>query len=241
MHFSLPQQTTLPPTVAPLLNPEVRDDDFELRLKRRMTPPYWWPDAQVMMQLFLAVSIVALVAYMVHALMEEQIKLDQDKRDLLMIMFGIILGCFKDVFGYTFGSSAGQKRQGEVITESLRDKDKIIATNAASTAETALRAATAVAPAAAAAAAPPAAEDAAPPAAEEAVDQALADKGLKNPWWTSLTEEEKTRLSAQAALDVRVQAFITASTVGSATKEDLDYLVTNKLLTRERADELLNS
>lgn len=151
---------------------------------RRKTPPYWWPDINVLLQLILSVSIVLMVGFILHQLLDGKFNLEQAQRDLLMVLLGVILACFKDVFGYTFGSSAGQKRQGEVITQSLRDKDKIIADNVVATAAVAsgnnppsvdaLKAAAIVAPAAAAEAAPPAADIAAPPAAREAVAEAMA-------------------------------------------------------------------
>lgn len=153
---------------------------------RRKTPPYWWPDVTTLMQMFLAAAIVVMVGYILMQLLDGKVSLEQAQRDLLMVLFGIILGCFKDVYGYTFGSSAGQKRQGEVITKSLEDKDKIIADNVVTTAALAagtpsadaLKAAAVVAPAAAAVAAPPAADIAAPPAAKAAVAEALAEQGL---------------------------------------------------------------
>lgn len=152
----------------------------DLTITKRKTPPYWWPDVNVLLQLFLTVSIVGMVGYILHQLLEGKVTFEQAQRDLLMILFGIILGCFKDVYGYTFGSSAGQKRQGEVITKSLEDKDKIIADNVVTTAALAasptvdaIKAAAIAAPPAAAVAAPPAAEAAAPAAAEKAVADAL--------------------------------------------------------------------
>lgn len=113
------------------------DDPNDITIRKRQMPPYWWPDANVLMQMFLAIAVVVMVGYILHQLLEGKVSLEQAQRDLLMILFGIILGCFKDVYGYTFGSSAGQKRQGEVITKSLEDKDKIIAGNVAAAASAA--------------------------------------------------------------------------------------------------------
>lgn len=164
-------------------------DQNEMDALNRKTPPFWWPDVNVILQLFLTMAITIMVGYILHQLLEGKTVFEQAQRDLLMILFGIILGCFKDVYGYTFGSSAGQKRQGEVITKSLEDKDKIIADNVVTTAALAasttgapsadaLKAAAVVAPAAAAVAAPPAADVAAPAAAREAVADALAEQGI---------------------------------------------------------------
>lgn len=109
-------------------------DDVE---KHRTTPPYWWPDVQALMQLFLAVAIVAMVGYVLYRLLDGTVKLPQEQRDLIMILLGVILACFKDVFGFTYGSSAESKNKGEVINRSLDTKDKIIAEGVATTAATA--------------------------------------------------------------------------------------------------------
>lgn len=162
-------------------------DQDDMEALKRKTPPFWWPDVNTILQLFLTVAITVMVGYILHQLLEGKTVFEQAQRDLLMILFGIILGCFKDVYGYTFGSSAGQKRQGEAINQSLADKDKIIADNVVTTAALAagnaptvdaIKAATIVAPAAAAVAAPPAADVAAPPAAREAVAEALSEHGI---------------------------------------------------------------
>lgn len=57
------------------------------------------------------------------------------------------------------------------------------------------------------------------------------------PWWSRLTDAEKNAITAAAGADPRVQAFVTASQVGAATKDDLAYLVskTPSLLTQDRA------
>jgi hypothetical protein len=55
------------------------------------------------------------------------------------------------------------------------------------------------------------------------------------PWWRRLTDTEKNAITTVAAGDARVAAFVTASQVGAATKDDLDYLVTKGLLTQDRA------
>lgn len=54
------------------------------------------------------------------------------------------------------------------------------------------------------------------------------------PWWGKLTDAEKNAIAAAAA-DPRVAAFVTASTVGAATPDDLAYLASKNLLTPERA------
>lgn len=55
------------------------------------------------------------------------------------------------------------------------------------------------------------------------------------PWWPKLTDAEKNAITAAAAADPRVAAFVTASTNGAATSDDVDYLVSKNLLTAERA------
>lgn len=223
--------------------------DDEMRIMRRETPPWYVPDVVSILQLFLAVAIVIMVGFILYYLTVGVIKLSPDQDRLLMILFGIILGCFKDVYGFTYGSSAGQKRQGEVITKSLADKDKIIAGNvvaaaalasAAAPSADAMKAAAIVAPAAAEAAAPPAAEVAAPPA----VDAALRQAGIEpHPqvvvaWWSMLSPKEQGDLSIESIADPRVSTFVEASKIGRATAEDLDYLVSRGLLTQDTADRL---
>lgn len=58
------------------------------------------------------------------------------------------------------------------------------------------------------------------------------------PWWSRLTDAEKNTITAAAGADPRVQAFVTASQVGAATKDDLTYLVNKTLLTQARANEI---
>ncbi len=105
------------------------DDQNDIAIRKRQTPPFYWPDANMLMQMFLSVSIVIMVGFILHQLLTGKVELDTIQNNLLLTLFGFILGCFKDVFGYAFGSSAGQKRQGEAITASLEKKDKIIADN----------------------------------------------------------------------------------------------------------------
>lgn len=54
-------------------------------------------------------------------------------------------------------------------------------------------------------------------------------------WWSLLTEEEKTGITAAAATDPRVQVFAAAAAIGRATPDELAYLVSKGLLTPERA------
>lgn len=164
-------------------------------MEKRQRAPYWWPDVQSVMQVFLAVAIVGMVWFILHQLLSgEALKIDPSVRDLIVFIFGIIFGNFKDVYGFTYGSSASDKQKGEAINRSIETKDKIIAEGVAATAATsaaiaaagssteqALTAASAVAPLAAEVAAPPAAEKVAPAAAEKAVADAINKISPKEP------------------------------------------------------------
>lgn len=55
-------------------------------------------------------------------------------------------------------------------------------------------------------------------------------------WWGRLTNGEPAAITAAAAADPRIMAFITAANVGAATPDDLAYLVSKNLLTQARAD-----
>ena len=54
-------------------------------------------------------------------------------------------------------------------------------------------------------------------------------------WWTKLTDAEKNAITAAGPTDPRVAAFVAASTSGTATADDLAYLVSKQLLTPDRA------
>ena len=55
-------------------------------------------------------------------------------------------------------------------------------------------------------------------------------------WWSLLTDEEKKTIQDAALTDPRVQVFLTAAPAGRAVAEDMEYLVSKNLLTRERYD-----
>ena len=84
--------------------------------------------------------------------------------------------------------------------------------------------------------------------AQTAVSKALAEKVPSpipvqsvtlpppvTPWWGLLVNGEPAAITAAAATDPKVMAFITAANVGAATPDDLAYLVSKGLLTAERA------
>lgn len=58
------------------------------------------------------------------------------------------------------------------------------------------------------------------------------------PWWSKLTDAEKTAITAAAPNDPRVNAFVIASATGAAAEDDLTYLASKNLLTPERVDEI---
>lgn len=62
-----------------------------------------------------------------------------------------------------------------------------------------------------------------------------APSTLVPPWWARLDDAEKNAITAASAADPRVNAFVTASQVGAATVDDLNYLVSKGLLTQDRA------
>lgn len=187
------------------------EEELRHEMEIRQRAPYYWPELQSIMQLFLAGAIVAMVWYILQQLLSgEALKIDPSVRDLIVFIFGIVFGNFKDVYSFTFGSSASDKSKGDVINKSIETKDKIIAAGVANAAEVA---ATAIAP----------------------------DTNLPvPPWWARLTDDEKNAITTAAANDPRVAAFITAAQTGAANADDLAYLVTTNppLLTQARADEI---
>lgn len=191
-------------------------------MERRQKAPYWWPETQTVMQLFLSVAIVGMVWYILQQLLSgEALKIDPSVRDLIVFIFGIIFGNFKDVYGFTYGSSASDKSKGEAINRSIETKDKIIAagveaSTAASTAATdALSAVTGNSP----------------------VTKVGAITPVVAVTWGLFDSDEQTAIEA-ASSDPKVSAIIAESKVGKLTPENMDYLVSSKLLTQARADEI---
>lgn len=58
------------------------------------------------------------------------------------------------------------------------------------------------------------------------------------PWWPLFTDAEKNAVTAAAAGDARVQAFVTASASGYGSQDDLTYLVSLGIMTQARATEI---
>jgi len=106
-------------------------DTLAHKLEVRSRAPYYWPEFQSLMQLFLAVSIVGMVFFILQQLFSgDTVKIDASARDIVMIIIGIILGNFKDVYNFTFGASASDKSKSEAINKSMEVKDKTIQANA---------------------------------------------------------------------------------------------------------------
>lgn len=57
-----------------------------------------------------------------------------------------------------------------------------------------------------------------------------------SPWWSKLNETEKTVIGANAKDDPRMNAIAQAMATGSATADDLAYLVSRGVITQSRAD-----
>lgn len=55
-------------------------------------------------------------------------------------------------------------------------------------------------------------------------------------WWSLLTDDEKAAITIATATDSRVQVFLNAAPAGRATIEDMQYLLSKNLLTKERFD-----
>lgn len=89
--------------------------------------------------------------------------------------------------------------------------------------------------------------------AQTAVSKALAEKvpapapvaptpaspapsAIVIPWWTQLTDAEKSGIAGAAVSDPKAALFMVAAQAGKATGDDLDYLVSKNLLTQDRAD-----
>lgn len=134
--------------------------------------PFWIPDTQGL----LAFAIVTIISFVVVMLLvKEDLILNEKTHGALLTLLGVLLGCFKDVYSFFFGSSAGSAKKDETILVNAQASGTGPGTMPAliATAE----AAEAAAPAAAAAAAPPAAEVAVPPA----IDAELDRRGVPDP------------------------------------------------------------
>lgn len=75
--------------------------------------PFWYPD----MKGFLAIGIVLIISLTVAALIFGWAPTDDKILTLLTTVVGALLVIFKDVYQYTFGSSAGSAAKDETIKQ----------------------------------------------------------------------------------------------------------------------------
>lgn len=184
--------------------------ELERKMELRQRPPFWWPDSQVVMQLLLACAIIWMVGFILTQLFSSgTVKIDPSARDLVMVIIGIILGAFKDVFGFTFGSTAADKQKGEVINRRIETQDKIIAAGVETTANVAAAAVSASRP-------------------EEVIKTVVS-------WWSLLTAEEQAAIEAAAATDENIKMVLAKFKSGNAEISDLATLVAKGLLKEERS------
>jgi hypothetical protein len=68
----------------------------------------------------------------------------------------------------------------------------------------------------------------------EAVATSAPVAAMKKPWWGQLTDAEKAAIQAKAT-DPKVKDFMDHASAGTATPEELSYVVSQGLLTQDRA------
>lgn len=99
--------------------------DLQLPYDRRArTLPPWVPDTQG----FLAIAIVLLIAAIALILLVRPPSMDEKTSNVLSAILGILIGCFKDVYSFFFGSSSGSKMLASVVAKSNETRDATIAT-----------------------------------------------------------------------------------------------------------------
>jgi hypothetical protein len=81
--------------------------------KRDASKPYWFPDTRG----FLGGSMVLLIGFIVAMLIAAPPQIDERTSGVLMTIVGVLLACLKDVYGFAFGSSAGEKETKETISK----------------------------------------------------------------------------------------------------------------------------
>lgn len=75
--------------------------------------PFWMPDTQG----FLAIAIVVLMTVITIILLVHPPAVDEKTAQLLSIILGILIGCFKDVYNFFFSSSSGSKEKDKVAAD----------------------------------------------------------------------------------------------------------------------------
>lgn len=75
----------------------------------------------------------------------------------------------------------------------------------------------------------------APPGAPGPVAPVPAPPVIVIPWWSKLTPDEQNAIGEAAHSDPKAAVFMAAAQTGSATPDDLAYLVSKDLMTQDRA------
>jgi len=72
------------------------------------------PTSDEGMRARLALALILLIALALVVLLFREVPVSN--RDLLNVALGVLLASLKDVYGYSFGSSAGRDRQAETLS-----------------------------------------------------------------------------------------------------------------------------
>jgi hypothetical protein len=78
-----------------------------------MTDPNHHGTGDEGMRARLALAIILLVSFVLAVLMFREVPVSN--RDLLNFALGVLFASLKDVFGYSFGSSAGRDKQADTL------------------------------------------------------------------------------------------------------------------------------
>jgi len=73
--------------------------------------PYWLPDTRG----FLAFGIWLMITVVVIVLLIRPPQLDEKASSLLYTILGILIGCFKDVYGFSFNSTQASEDKNRTI------------------------------------------------------------------------------------------------------------------------------
>lgn len=75
--------------------------------------PYWLPDTKG----WLAAGIVLLIMVIVMVLLLRPITMDERVSNLLSMVLGVLLACFKDVYGFNFNSTQASEDKNKTIAQ----------------------------------------------------------------------------------------------------------------------------
>lgn len=81
--------------------------------RRREHPPFWWPGIRG----FLSGAIVLLIVSITLVLLARPPQLDERTSNVLAMILGVLLGCFKDVYNYNFSSTQASQEKDRTIAE----------------------------------------------------------------------------------------------------------------------------